>query len=293
MVEVTLTESTQFGLEFSGVGSHGNTQAVFGTNYSNNTHGGSVLNPFTTDVNGKSSFRTGSNRQDGFTLGLADKNDPQKQFGYIRAQAGNGQVKVISSPQLLVSSHTEARIQVGQKVPVVTGSVTSSDGGTTETTEQTDTGVILEVTPYVTSTDLISLDIKQQMSQAIANTLTPNSNSPIISVREIATSMTISNGQTMVLGGLIQERTNDQLDSLPFLNRIPFVRRLFGSTNTSVERTEVLVLITGHIVNEHSAVDELIRRYNDAVEALNEYDASLGDRPAGSRSPSLEGDSLQ
>ena len=56
----------------------------------------------------------------------------------------------------------------------------------------------------------------------------------------------------------------------------------------------MLVLITGHIVNEHSEVDELIRRYNDAVDALNEYDASLGERQAGDHSPhSLEGDSLQ
>ena len=279
MVEVTLTESTQFGLEFSGVASHGNTQAVFGTNYSNNNSVGNVLNPFNTDANGAVSLRTGSSRQDGFTLGIADKNDPQRQFGYIRAQAGNGMVKVISSPQLLVSSHTEARIQVGQQVPIVTGSVTSSDGGTTETSEMTDTGVILKVTPYVTSTDLISLDILQTMSQAIANNITSKSDSPVISVREIETSMTIANGQTMVLGGLIQERVNDNLDSLPIINKIPFLKRLLGSTNASVERTEVLVLITGYIVNEHSEVDQLIRRYNDAVKALNEYDATLGDNP--------------
>ena len=143
----------------------------------------------------------------------------------------------------------------------------------------TDTGVILKVTPYVTSTDLISLDILQTMSQAIANNITSKSDSPVISVREIETSMTIANGQTMVLGGLIQERVNDNLDSLPIINKIPFLKRLLGSTNASVERTEVLVLITGYIVNEHSEVDQLIRRYNDAVKALNEYDATLGDNP--------------
>ncbi|MBE6365773.1 MAG: hypothetical protein E7053_08525 [Lentisphaerae bacterium] len=292
MVEVTLTESTQFGLEFSGVASHGGTQAVFGTNYGGST--GTALTPFGTDAGGNTSLNTGSSRQNGLTFGLVDRNDPQRQFGYIRAAAGNGQVKVISSPQLLVSSHTEARIQVGQDVPIVTGSVTSSDGGTTSTSSYENTGIMLTVTPYVTSTDLISLDILQVMSQATVNTLSPGSTSPIITKREIETSMTIANGQTMVLGGLIQERTNDSLDSLPFINRIPFLRRLFGSTSTSVERTEVLVLITGHIVNEHSELDELIRRYNDAVEALNEYDASLGDNQGGSRSSrSLDGDALQ
>ncbi|MBE6389484.1 MAG: hypothetical protein E7043_04850 [Lentisphaerae bacterium] len=279
MVEVTLTESTQFGLEFSGTASHGNTQGVFGTNYSNNNSANTVLNPFIIDANGKSSIRTGSDRQDGFTFALADKNNPQKQFGYIRAQAGNGQVKVISSPQLLVSSHTEARINVGQEVPISTGSVSASDGGVTDSTDYKETGVMLTVTPYVTSTDLISLDILQTMSQATANTISPELKSPVITKREIETSMTIANGQTMVLGGLIQERINDSLDSLPIINKIPFLKRLLGSTNASVERTEVLVLITGYIVNEHSEVDALIRRYNDAVKALNEYDATLGDKP--------------
>ena len=151
--------------------------------------------------------------------------------------------------------------------------------GTTDTTEYKETGVVLTVTPYVTSTDLISLDILQTMSQATANTLSPTISSPIITKREIETSMTIANGQTMVLGGLIQERTNDVLDSLPIINQIPFLKRLLGSTNASVERTEVLVMITGYIVNEHSEVDALIRRYNDAVKAINNYNSTLGDNP--------------
>ncbi len=281
MVEVTLTESTQFGLEFSGTASKGNTKMLFGTNYSGNSSGGNTLTPFVTDANGNTSVRTGSNRQDGFTMGIGDSKNPQTQFGYIRAQAGNGQVKVISSPQLLVSSHTEAKIQVGQDVPIITGSVTnsSSNGNATETYEYKATGVELTVIPYVTSTDLISLDILQSMSQATANTLSPQIPSPIITKRQIETSMTIANGQTMVLGGLIQERSNDVLDSLPIINQIPFLKRLLGSTNASVERTEVLVLITGYIVNEHSEIDALIRRYNDAVKALNDYDATLGDQP--------------
>ena len=278
MVEVTLTESTQFGLEFSGVASHGNTGAVFGTNYGNNASAGNQLTPFINGGDGNNGFRTGSNRQDGLTIGIGDKNDPQKQFGYIRAQAGNGQVKVISSPQLLVSSHTEAKINVGQSVPTVSGTLSSTDGGVSDSLEYKDTGVGLTVTPYVTSTNLISLDIIQTMSQATANIITPEIKSPVITKREIETSMTIANGQTMVLGGLIQERSNDSLDSLPIINKIPFLKRLLGSTNASVERTEVLVLITGYIVNEHSEVDALIKRYNDAVKALNDYDSRLGDR---------------
>ena len=281
MVEVTLTESTQFGLEFSGTATGGKTNFLFGTNYSNNNNKNANLSPFTTDASGKTSLSTGSQRQDGATFALTDANDPQKKFGYIRAQAGNGMVKVISSPQLLVSSHTEAQIQVGEKVPYISQGITdnSSSGNVTQSYDYENTGVILTVTPYVTSTNLISLDIKQTMSQALTNTITPGIASPVFNQRVIDTSMTIANGQTMVLGGLIQERVNDTLASLPIINQIPFLKRLIGSTDASVERTEVLVMITGYIVNEHSEVDALISRYNDAVKALNDYDSTLGDRP--------------
>ena len=285
MVEVTLSESTQFGLEFSGTSTGSGTASMFGTHYNNNNTG-TYLSPFTTDTQGNTTINTGNQRQGGATFVISDKNDPQRRFAYIRAQAGNGLVKVISSPQLLVSSHTEAKIQVGQDVPVITSGITnasSSSGNVTSNYDYKNTGVMLTVTPYVTSTNLISLDISQTMSSAISNTITPQINSPVISIRTLDTSMTIANGQTMVLGGLIQENTSDNLDSLPIINKIPFLKRLFGSTNASVERTEVLVLITGYIVNEHSEIDTLIRRYNDAVKALNAYDKSLGTNPDADR----------
>jgi type II secretory pathway component GspD/PulD (secretin) len=252
---------------------------VFGTNYPN-TSTGTYLSPFTTDQNGNTTIATGTNRQSGATFANTDPNDPQRQFGYIRAQAGNGLVKVISSPQLLVSSHTEASINVGQSVPYVSNSLSnaSSSGNVSNSYTYKDVGVILKVTPYVTSTDLISLEITQTMSSAVPNTIT-HSDQPVFSQRTLETSMTIANGQTMVLGGLIQENTKDNLDSVPIINQIPLLKRLLGSTSASVERTEVLVLITGYIVNEHSEIETLISRYNDAVKALNHYDKTLGDKP--------------
>ena len=92
----------------------------------------------------------------------------------------------------------------------------------------------------------------------------------------------------MIIGGLIQERTSDNLDSLPLINKIPILNRLFGSTNASVERSEILVLITGYIVNEKSPVEDMIKRYNDAIKALNKHDSQLGDREDADKSkPSI------
>ena len=262
VVEVTLTESTRFGIEFSMQGGSGSANSLLGTNYEN-------LQP---DFNG-------TGKQPGFSYLLSNPNNPEQKFGYIRALAGNNAVKVVSSPQLLVSSHTEASISVGSQIPILTQGITnsSSSGDIVQNYEQEDVGVILTVTPQITSTDLISLDVTQTLSAAVTNS-SSNIDSPEITKREVKTSMTIANGRTMIIGGLIQEKKNDDLQSVPFINQIPILNRLFGSTEASVERTELLVMITGYIINERSKVEELIERYNDALKSLNEFDATLGNK---------------
>jgi len=286
VVEVTLSESTQFGLEFSGHGTGNDITSLFGTNYAS---GGGTLNPFTTEnvyndagqiIGQQTQVSTGDKRQNGGTFYLGKTNDPQGRFGYIRALAGNGLVKVISCPQILVSSHTKANIQVGSRVPVIksTFTSTSSSGNSQNQIDYEETGIILTVTPQVTSTDLISLEVKQELSQAVTNT-SSSLDSPEIRKRTVSTAMTIADGHTMIIGGLIQERKNDQLDSLPFIHKIPLLNRLAGNTNADVERSEVLVMVTGYIVDEKSPVEDMIKRYNDAIEALNNHDRTLGDRP--------------
>lgn len=292
VVEVTLTESTQFGLEFSGYTSHNDATTLFGNHYSGT---GTGLNPFITQAvtnaatgvtSATTKLRTAGDRQTGGTFVIADPDNPQKRFGYIRALAGNGKVKVISSPQLLVTSHNKANMQVGSSIPILTQGISNSESNTnvTQNYQYKDVGVILEVTPQITSTDLIALNVSQEISAKVDPVATDPIQSPSISTRKVESTMTIANGQTMIIGGLIQERVNDSLDSLPLINKIPLLKRLLGSSNVSVERTEILVLITGYIVNEKSPIEEMIKRYNDAIKALNKYDSELGDRPDADRS---------
>ena len=202
-------------------------------------------------------------------------------------------MKVVSSPQVLVSSNTEAKIQVGQKVPYVKqGASSTSSTEILQNYDWEDVGVILTVTPQITSTELISLEVKQELSEKVA---TPDLNiqSPTFNKRIVETSMTIANGQTMVIGGLIQEKTKDSLDGLPFINQIPILNRLTGDTDASIERTELLVMITGHIINEKSPVKDMIKRYNSAIDLLDEYSDNLGEsgenggKSSASKKPSL------
>ena len=264
VVEVTLTESTKFGLEFSALAKDGDTsRTLLGTNYSN------ITKPETTD--------SGTVSGSGFSGLLEDPKNPATRFGYIQALAGNGAIKVVSSPQLLVSSHTQAVINVGTRVPVISNAITttSSSGDLNKTYKYEDTGIILTITPQVTSTNLIALKVKQELSDVTSNP-DPTIENPYINQRVVNTSMTIANGRTMIIGGLIQEKVNDMLSSIPIINQIPILNRLTGSTDASVERSEILVLITGYIVNERNQLEEMIQRYNDALDALNKFDQTTG-----------------
>lgn len=276
VVEVTLTEGTQFGLEFSALSNGNSNSSLIGTNYAN------ITKPKDTSA--------GTVDGSGFSFLTEDPDNPNTRFAYIKALAGNNAVKVISSPQMLVTSHSEANITVGTKVPVITSAITntSSSGDLNQTYQYIDTGIILTVTPQVTSTDLIAIKVKQELSD-VTNNPNPDIANPYINQRVVDTSMTIANGRSMIIGGLIQEKFKDDLTSIPVINKIPIINRLTGSTVASVERSEILVMVTGYIVNERSKVEDLIRRYNEALMALNKFDDSLGDQAKKSQ-PNILGD---
>lgn len=258
IVEITLTDSNQFGLQFNHVGYGGNTGVSAGTNFN-----GVKMN----DANA-----------DGFKLGIFDKDNPEENFGYLRALAGRDNIKVISCPQLLVTSNTTAKIQVGQDVPIVTQDLTTSNsnnGNISRSFKNEPTGIILSLIPQVTSEDLISMQIEQKVTEAIKNTITTATETPVITTRVLNTAMTIANGKTMVIGGMIQEKNSDNLQSIPLIADIPFLRRFFGNTDQSVERTELLVLVTGYIVNGKSPVEEMIRRYNNSAKALSRFENEI------------------
>ena len=264
VMEVSLTDSTEFGLEMSYSTGGGNFGSSVGTGYTN-------LNPdLETDQT--------SVAHQGGVFEIFNPNDPSEKFGKIKALAGNQNIKVVSSPQILVSSNTQAEIQVGQSIPVVAQAYTNtsnSDNNVTRDYVYKDVGIILQITPQVTSSNLISLDMTQTISEA---DYTKNSDTPIIDQRILKTTMTIANGRTMVIGGLIKERRADNLSTLPFISEIPFLRRLVGSTDYATERIELLVLITGFIIDEQSPLENLIKRYNEAVAGLNSFETRLENR---------------
>ena len=257
VVEVGLNDTTKFGVEFSMTGGSGNVGTTGGVNYKN-------LNP-------------GSNTEYGGKFFIYNPSNPDQKYGYIQALSGMTDVKVISSPQILVVSHTQAQISVGNKVPLVNSEITNSQSVTdpTDTSlvrniQYQDTGIILKILPQVTKSGQILLVLDQTVSEAVRNT-TSNIDSPEIQERSLKTTMMLANGQTILSGGMIKEKVTDNLDSIPVIDNIPFLRRLIGDTDYQKERTEMLILVSATIISKETQLEELVKRYRDSVELLQTF----------------------
>lgn len=165
-------------------------------------------------------------------------------------------IRVISSPQILVLDNRTAELQVGDQVPISTQSSVSNsdpDAPTVNSVEFRDTGVVLRVTPRVNASGVVNLEIEQEESSAVQTT-SSGIDSPTIQQRKLRTTVVINSGDTVALGGLIRDTQTDAVSGIPLLSSIPFLGKLFSSTSETGRRTELIVLITpGVIRNQEEA----------------------------------------
>jgi general secretion pathway protein D len=182
----------------------------------------------------------------------------------LNALASITNVKVLDAPKLLVLNNHAAALQVGQEVPVSTGSSVStvdSSAPIVNSIDYLDVGVILKVTPRVNDGGLVLLDLSQEVSDVSTVNANSQLDSPTIDQRRIASSIAVQDGQTIALGGLIQDNVDNSKDGVPILRDIPYLGNLFSNTNNQHTRTELVVLLTPHVIrNEPEAqaiTDEL------------------------------------
>jgi general secretion pathway protein D len=170
----------------------------------------------------------------------------------INALADVTKLKVLSAPEVMVLDNEPARLQVGNIVPVLTQSQQSTispNAPIVNSVDYRDTGVILVVTPRVNSGGLVTLDLSQEVSDVLSNT-TGNINSPTFDQRLIRTRVAVQDGQTVGLAGLIRDSDSERNSGIPILKDIPLLGGLVSGQTNSRERTELLVLITPHVVHD-------------------------------------------
>ena len=175
--------------------------------------------------------------------------------GIITATAGQTDTNIIASPSLLTADNEEAQIIIGQNIPVPTSNLardTGSDTGnftTSQNIERQDVGVTLRVTPQISEGDSVRLEIFQEISEVVTAGSQENLG-PTTSNRQVENTVFVSNGESVMIGGILQETQSAVQTKVPFLGDIPILGWAFKSTTDTVRKTNLLVVLTPHIVRE-------------------------------------------
>lgn len=178
-------------------------------------------------------------------------------------------VNVLSTPNVTVMDNKTASIQVGDQIPIQTAtsqSTIASNAPILNSIQMVDTGVILSVTPHVNDSGRIELDLEQEVSNATPTT-SSTIQSPTIQQRRVKTAIALSDGEMVVLGGLIQERNNVTRTSIPLLGDVTAIGNLVGTKDDQITRTELLMLIRPHIVRDGDDARRATEEYRSRIKA--------------------------
>ena len=189
---------------------------------------------------------------------------------FLHASENRSRVRTLSAPSVLVSNNQTAQFTVGVDIPVPVSSsasaVQASGGGTlfAQTIQRRETGVIMQVTPLINDSGNVTLEISQEVSQVGA--LGPLG--PVIGQSAVTSTVVIRDGQTIVLGGFIRESNDLVRNRIPLLGRIPVLGGLFGSTSTTKNRTELVILITPHVIRNFEEADHATEELRDKLREI-------------------------
>ena len=248
IARVTLTDNLSLGLAWSLKANLG----ILGTTI--------AFNPTELDAT-KAASKTG------FTFWGVDPGGEVRAM--IHALAKDQKSKVLAAPHILVADNREAKIQIGKQVPIVTS---ETYGSTTIAPQRTisykDIGIILKVKPRIHEGGLVSVELYQEVSDYYTEKLGFNEDTIVLNKMDATSTLVAKDKQTIVIGGLIREDSSKSNDGIPFLNKIPILGYLFGSTKDNVERTEIIILLTPHVVKSMEEVEAVTGEYVDKISTI-------------------------
>jgi general secretion pathway protein D len=165
------------------------------------------------------------------------------------------EVKVLSNPSLVAMDNQVATLQVGDEIPIQTGTATVLTGSNTiaSTTDYRSTGIILRVVPRVNVNGNVRLEVEQEISNPVNNSGSgsgTNSLTPTVSTRKVRSAVAVASGQTVLLAGLISDTQNRTRNGIPGLDQLPVVGDVFAQTDKSIKRTELIIFIRPQIIRD-------------------------------------------
>ena len=308
-LEVTRNDSSDIGVEGSfskSIGSSGTSGLVTNFTVANPGTPTAAIVPSSITPAQSLPFVSASNMfgQPAATSGFSGANGLYQILGQdyqatIHAIAQAGRAKVLSRPSILARNNQPATITVGQEVPLITGTTYDSLGNSHNAYTYTSVGVILKVTPFITEDGLVEMMVSPQISQLDPGPGIPISASangsgvisaPIIDIRSADTVAVTPDGQTVVIGGLMQNTKTETITKIPLLGDIPLVGNLFKRTQLSDAKSELIIFLTPHIVmgpKELAALSAKERERSAASKGMTEEELNkfLDELPKQKTSP--------
>jgi len=237
IAEVRLTDNFEFGMEFAGQDLDFSENAIIGPN-------GIIQGSDFDWVAGTQLGAAGSGMGFGFTINGED-------FSFLlHALQQNSRLDVLSRPILMVRNGEEGSITIADEVPFVESSQINDTGSTNSVIGRENVGIVLTTTPHISPDGYVTIKLTQEISNFSGENLqlTEGVTSPIFSTREVDTNVTVRDGETVVIGGLITSRNSEGENKIPILGDLPLVGVLFRSTSVSKDRTELLIAMTVDVV---------------------------------------------
>ncbi len=257
IAEVALDEGTKFGIQWSAIAGNVNVQQNTG-----------IVSATIRDPDGKIFAPIGVTAPSGLT---AMATDSRKFFGVVQALASSGKVNVLSNPHIVVKNYEKASINVGSDEPVATRSTQDAVTGTAgliQNIEYRKTGVILTVSPQITEGGMVAMTIRQEVSDKSTDRIVGNALYPSFTKREAETSVVAKDKETIVIGGLIQERKDKSYSGIPILSRIPLLGWLFRYTTVTDSKTELVILLTPTVMSNPEEAAMVTDEVKNKLEGL-------------------------
>jgi len=259
IAELSANNSSQLGVNFFANGAEQNRPIAY-TNL-----GGATQQLATTAAAVAAENPSGASLSSGLSLALGRFGTGGVDFGFLlSAIASDSDNNILSTPTLVTMDNQEAEIVVGQNVPFVTGTqLSSANNNPFQTIERQDIGISLKVKPQINEGDNIKMEIEQEVSD-VSNTAVTGASDITTNKRSIKTTVLVEDGQTLVLGGLIDDQVNDTRDKVPLLGDIPLLGSLFRYRTTNKRKRNLMVFLHPTILRDPETADYYSRsKYQD------------------------------
>ena len=188
----------------------------------------------------------------------------------LKALASRSQLRSLATPHVIAADNREAHILIGEEIPILTSTSTSlltSNAQTVNSVQYRDTGKILTILPQVNSAGLVSMEIRQEVSAVGASSF-GSTNSPSFTSREAETTVVVQNGESVLIGGIIDDQMTRTRIGVPFLMDIPVLGHLFRTESEKLDRTELIILITPYVIRNRQEAATITDEFKSRVHGL-------------------------